>query len=116
MREEFKPKLPSGMFGFVFNTRRPLFQDLRVREALTWLSISNGWTAICSGRFYDRTESFWQNSDLSSLGHPASPQELALIGDMKKTMEPAFLDWILQVAGNRWIGPRPQGLRKPSIF
>lgn len=92
VREEFKPKLPSGMFGFVFNTRRPLFQDQRAREALTLAFDFESVDRNLFGEVYDRTESFWQNSDLSSLGHPASPQELALIGDMKKDMEPAFLD------------------------
>lgn len=92
VREEFKPKLPSGMFGFVFNTRRPLFQDVRVREALT-LAFDFEWVnRNLFGEVYARTESFWQNSDLSSYGVPASEKELALIGDMKKAMEPEFLD------------------------
>lgn len=92
VREEFKPKLPSGMFGFVFNTRRPLFQDERVREALT-LAFDFEWVdRNLFGEVYDRTESFWQNSDLSSYGRPASPQELALIGDLKKDMAPEFIN------------------------
>ena len=28
---------PAGLSGLVFNTRRPQFQDIRVREALNWL-------------------------------------------------------------------------------
>ena len=92
VREEFKPKLPSGMFGFVFNTRRPLFQDVRVREALT-LAFDFEWVnRNLFGEVYARTESFWQNSDLSSYGVPASENELALIGDLKKDMEPEFID------------------------
>lgn len=92
VREEFKPKLPSGMFGFVFNTRRPLFQDVRVREALT-LAFDFEWVnRNLFGEVYARTESFWQNSDLSSYDVPASEKELALIGDLKKAMEPEFLD------------------------
>jgi len=92
VKEEFKPKLPSGMFGFVFNTRRPLFQDIRVREALT-LAFDFEWVnRNLFGEVYSRTESFWQNSDLSSFGVPASDKELALIGDLKKDMEPEFLD------------------------
>jgi peptide/nickel transport system substrate-binding protein len=92
VREEFRPKLPSGMFGFVFNTRRPLFQDIRVREALA-LAFDFEWVnRNLFGEVYARTESFWQNSDLSSYGVPASDKELALIGDLKKDMEPEFLD------------------------
>jgi peptide/nickel transport system substrate-binding protein len=92
VREEFKPKLPSGMFGFVFNTRRPIFADKRVREALT-LAFDFEWVnRNLFGEVYARTESFWQNSDLSSYGVPANADELALIGDLKKDMEPAFLD------------------------
>lgn len=92
VKEEFKPKLPSGMFGFVFNTRRPLFQDVRVREALT-LAFDFEWVnRNLFGDVYDRTESFWQNSSLSSFGVPASDKELVLIGDLKKEMESAFLD------------------------
>ena len=92
VKEEFKPKLPSGMFGFVFNTRRPLFQDIRVREALT-LAFDFEWVnRNLFGDVYVRTESFWQNSDLSSYGVPASDKELALIGNLKKDMEPEFLD------------------------
>lgn len=92
VREEFKPKLPSGMFGFVFNTRRPLFQDERVREALTDAFDFEWVNRNLFGDVYQRTESFWQNSDLSSYGIPASEKELALIGDMKKDMAPAFID------------------------
>lgn len=92
VRAEFRPKLPSGMFGFVFNTRRPLFQDIRVREALT-LAFDFEWVdRNLFGEVYDRTQSFWQNSDLSSFGRPASPQELALIGDASKEMAAEFID------------------------
>ena len=34
MRETLPIRTPKGMNGFVFNTRRPLFADVRVREAL----------------------------------------------------------------------------------
>ena len=36
-RLEFNHQLPSGMQGFVFNLRRPIFQDIHVREALALL-------------------------------------------------------------------------------
>jgi microcin C transport system substrate-binding protein len=35
-KEQIPNELPSGMQGFAFNLRRPLFQDPRVREALAF--------------------------------------------------------------------------------
>ncbi|MFN7026190.1 MAG: extracellular solute-binding protein, partial [Pseudorhizobium sp.] len=34
VKETFQPNLPTGMLGFVFNTRRQIFQDPKVRQAL----------------------------------------------------------------------------------
>src|SRR5262245_22878431 len=35
-KEEIKNEVPTGMQGFVYNTRRPIFQDRRVRQALAY--------------------------------------------------------------------------------
>ncbi len=65
-KEEIKNELPSGMQGFVFNIRRPLFQDRRVRRALTyaldfeWLNKNIAFGA------YTRTQSYFENSELAS--------------------------------------------------
>ena len=34
IKDTFRPEVPTGMLGFVFNTRRPVFADPNVREAL----------------------------------------------------------------------------------
>jgi peptide/nickel transport system substrate-binding protein len=71
--------VPKGMEGFAFNLRRPLFQDIRVREALgimfdfEWLNAS-----FFSG-LYTRTKSFFDDSELASTGRPASEAERALL-------------------------------------
>jgi peptide/nickel transport system substrate-binding protein len=92
VKEEFQPKLPSGMYGFVFNTRRRIFQDQRVRHALT-VAFDFEWiNKTLFNNAYQRTESFWQNSDLSSFGVPASKEELALLGNLKNGMDPSFLN------------------------
>ena len=92
LRDVFKPKLPSGMLGFVFNTRKPLFRDVRVRKALS-LAFDFEWVNrnLFAGA-YKRTESFWQNSDLSSLGVPASEAEKAILGEDIGRIEPDILD------------------------
>ena len=92
VKDVFNPELPSGMLGFVFNTRKPPFQDLRVRKALT-LAFDFEWVnRNLFASAYKRTESFWQNSDLSSLGIPAGEKEKAIIGTDVGRIEPNILD------------------------
>ena len=90
-RDDIKLKNPEGMQGFVFNTRRPKFADARVREAISRV-FNFEWAA--KNLFYNqyqRTSSFFENSELASSGAP-SPAELALLTPLKKDIPPAVLD------------------------
>ncbi|MBB4064797.1 extracellular solute-binding protein [Gellertiella hungarica] len=92
IKAEFKPALPSGMFGFVFNTRRPVFANAKVRQALS-LAFDFEWAnKNLFENSYERTQSFWQNSAFSSYGVPASDAEKALLGPAVSKIEPAILD------------------------
>ncbi|MHA6266016.1 extracellular solute-binding protein [Aliiroseovarius sp. CAU 1755] len=64
--------------GFVFNMRRPKFQDIRVRDAIG-LMFNFTWSneALFYG-IYERVNSFAENSYLEATGTP-SPEELALL-------------------------------------
>ncbi|MDR9467759.1 extracellular solute-binding protein [Marinospirillum sp.] len=68
----------SGMQGFFFNTRKEIFQDLRVRKALTLL-FDFEWTnqQLFHGA-YQRTRSYYSNSELASSDLPAG-QELQIL-------------------------------------
>ncbi|MDR6758425.1 peptide/nickel transport system substrate-binding protein [Mycoplana sp. BE70] len=92
LKDTFKPQVPSGMLGFVFNTRRPMFSDVRLRHGLS-LVFDFEWVNknLFEGA-YKRTESFWQNSDLSSLGAAADNGERQLLGPALARIEPAILD------------------------
>lgn len=92
VKEEFKPGLPSGMFGFVFNTRKPVFADPRVRQGLSLVFDFEWANKNLFENSYERTQSFWQNSTLSSFGIPASDAEKALLGAAVSKVEPASLD------------------------
>ncbi|MBV8755595.1 MAG: ABC transporter substrate-binding protein, partial [Hyphomicrobiales bacterium] len=59
---------PKGMEGFVFNTRRPLFADVRVREALGLLFDSEWINANYFYNLYQRTGSYFEGSELSARG------------------------------------------------
>nr|HMN73237.1 extracellular solute-binding protein [Rhodoblastus sp.] len=78
-KEELRVGTPRGMEGFAFNTRRPLFQDVRVREALAIMFDFEWINHNLFDDLYTRTISFFDNSDLASTGRPASPQERALL-------------------------------------
>ncbi|MEZ2127544.1 MULTISPECIES: extracellular solute-binding protein [unclassified Sinorhizobium] len=92
VKEVFEPELPSGMLGFVFNTRRAIFSDPKIREGLS-LAFDFEWAnRTLFSEAYKRTQSFWQNSDLSSLGVPADARELALLGPIRNRIAPDILD------------------------
>ena len=70
---------PKGMDGFVFNLRRGLFDDVRVREALGMMFDFEWINPNLLAGLYTRTKSFFDNSEFASTGWPASPAERALL-------------------------------------
>jgi microcin C transport system substrate-binding protein len=89
-REEILNGNPTGMQGFVFNLRRPIFQDPRVREALSLL-LDFEWTnkQLFNGA-YTRTDSYFENSEMAAKGLP-NPAELAILEPLRgKIPEQAF--------------------------
>ena len=86
-KETFQHQLPSGMQGFAFNLRRPLFQDARVRQALAY-AFDFVWSNrnLFFGQ-YIRTRSYFDNSELAARGLP-SPEELALLEPLRKELPP----------------------------
>jgi peptide/nickel transport system substrate-binding protein len=67
------------MTGFAFNTRRPIFADVRVRKALASL-LDFDW--IDKNLYYGaftRAAGYYNDSELSSIGRPASDREKALL-------------------------------------
>jgi microcin C transport system substrate-binding protein len=70
IKAEIPHKRPAGMQGFIYNTRRPIFADKKVREALAYafdFEWSNKQFAFGS---YKRSRSYFSNSDLASSGLP----------------------------------------------
>ncbi|MBX2854502.1 MAG: extracellular solute-binding protein [Rhodobacteraceae bacterium] len=67
-RAEIAHKRPSGLRGFVFNTRRPFFADRRVREAFA-LAFDFTWAnQRLYGGGYERMESYFSGSSLGFSG------------------------------------------------
>jgi microcin C transport system substrate-binding protein len=86
----FPNKQPTGMQGFVFNTRKPMFRDRRVRWALAhafdfeWSNRNLFYGA------YARTKSYYSNSELASGALPG-PGEHALLEPYRDRLAPEVL-------------------------
>jgi len=93
VKQTFGTGRPQRMLGFFFNTRRDVFADRQVREALAMLFDFEWVNAnLFSGR-YTRTGSFWQNSEeLSALGRPADGREEALLVPFADAVQPSVMD------------------------
>ena len=79
VKAEIPNGLPKGVSGFAFNTRRPLFADPHVREALASMFDFEWINANLYAGGYRRSQGFFDDSELSSIGRPASELERALI-------------------------------------
>jgi peptide/nickel transport system substrate-binding protein len=79
IREALPAGGPKGMEGFVFNLRRPLFDDIRVREALGLVFDFEWINANLYNGLYKRTKSFFDDSELASTGRAADAAEVALL-------------------------------------
>jgi microcin C transport system substrate-binding protein len=101
IKEEIANHNPAGMQGFIFNLRRPQFQDARVREALGML-FEFEWTnrQLFHGA-YVRTGSYFENSELAASGLP-SPAEL-------KLLEPWRAQLPAQVFSEQYQPPKSDG-------
>jgi microcin C transport system substrate-binding protein len=86
VKKELLPhKLPTGMQGFGMNTRRKLFQDVRVRHALAMAFDFEWANANLFYNAYTRTTSYFSNSDLASGGTPEG-EELALLNKYRSQL------------------------------
>jgi microcin C transport system substrate-binding protein len=88
VKREFKHSNAAGMQGFVLNTRRKLFEDVRVRQALA-LAFDFEWMnrQVFYGQ-YVRSRSYFTNSEMEAKGLP-DPDELALLESLRAKVDPA---------------------------
>ena len=93
VKEDIPDKRPSGVDGLVFNTRRPIFADWRVREALTDAFNFELVNQTLNGGADPRNTSYFDNSDLSGhMAEPASPAVAALLAPYKDSLLPGALE------------------------
>jgi microcin C transport system substrate-binding protein len=69
---------PQGMQGYIFNLRRPMFSDRRVREAIGYAYDFDWMNKTLSDGQLVRTRSYFQGSELAATGLPTG-EELAVL-------------------------------------
>jgi peptide/nickel transport system substrate-binding protein len=90
--QKVEQKSPAPTTGLAINTRRKIFEDIRVREALIMAFDFEWANANLFSNGFDRTFGYFSNSELSSEGVAASASELAIMGDAAKAMAKSMLD------------------------
>ncbi len=110
VKEFVEQRSPAPASGFAFNTRRKIFEDVRVREALvTAFDFEWANTNLYSDS-YKRIHGYFSGSALSSQGKPADAAELAIIGE--GGLAAPYLDGSYRIPVSDGSGKDRKNLRK----
>ncbi|MBE0413412.1 MAG: ABC transporter substrate-binding protein [Yoonia sp.] len=83
---------PSGMTGFVMNTRRDQFADWRVRDAMLHIFNFAFINEAMTGSAQPRITSYWSNSPLGMSDGPATDRVRAFLEPFADDLLPGALD------------------------
>jgi peptide/nickel transport system substrate-binding protein len=92
IKQSFDLGIPAGMTGLAMNTRRPIFADIRVREALNLLFDFEWLNKSLYHGLYIRTQSYFDGSELSFCGKPADARERELLAPFPGAALPEVMD------------------------
>jgi peptide/nickel transport system substrate-binding protein len=92
VKESFANGLPKLSSAFVFNTRRPIFADSRVRQAISLLFDAEWINHNFFFDLYRRSASFFDDSELSAYRRPADARERALLAPFPDAVHADVLD------------------------
>jgi peptide/nickel transport system substrate-binding protein len=99
VKDAFPDGLPKRSSDFVFNTRRPMFADIRVRQAIALLFDAEWVNRDFFFNLYQRAAGYFADSELSAYHRPAGQGERALLAPFPDAVRPDVLDgtWSLPV-------------------
>lgn len=92
IRDTIKPGVPQPSEFLVFNTRRPIFADIRVRQALTLLFDFELVNRNYFFSLYSRVAGYFAGSDLSAYARPADAHERELLKPFAAQIPPDIMD------------------------
>ena len=92
IKRSFDLGIPSGMTGLVLNTRRLVFADVRVRQALNLLFDFEWMNKNLFHGLYARTQSYFDGSELSASGRSADARERTLLAPFPGAVLPEVME------------------------
>jgi peptide/nickel transport system substrate-binding protein len=92
IRDTIKTGMPNPSEFLVFNTRRPMFSDIRVRKALTLLFDFEWINRNYFFNLYSRSGSYFAGSELSAYEKPADDREREILKPFMAEIAPDILD------------------------
>jgi peptide/nickel transport system substrate-binding protein len=92
IRDAIRTGMPQPSEFLVFNTRRPVFSDIRVRQALTLLFDFEWINRNYFFGLYNRAAGFFAGSELSAYGKAADDRERELLKPFAANIPPDILD------------------------
>jgi peptide/nickel transport system substrate-binding protein len=92
VKEAMPNGLPKFASDYVFNTRRPIFADIRVRQAIALLFDFQWVNRNFFYNLYRRSASFFDDSELSAYHRPADARERALLAPYPDAVRSDVLD------------------------
>ena len=92
IRDTIRTGVPQPSEFLVFNTRRPAFSDIKVRQALTLLFDFEWINRNYFFGLYARSPSYFAGSELSAYGRTADDRERQLLKPFASHIEPNILD------------------------
>jgi peptide/nickel transport system substrate-binding protein len=92
LKKEFEIGLPAGLSGLVFNTRRTIFSDPKVRRALITAFDGEWINRTLFNGLYKRNQSVFDRSYLSSIAKPADDAERVLLKPFGAAVRPEIMD------------------------
>jgi peptide/nickel transport system substrate-binding protein len=98
VKETLPYELPKIFSGFVFNTRRPIFSNIRVREAIGLLFDFEWLNHNFFFDRYKRSASYFEGSELSARGRSADARERTLLAPYPHAVRADFMDGTWQPA------------------
>lgn len=116
VKKEFRFKTPSPFQGLVFNLRKPFFQDIRIREALTLLLDFEFMNRAFFYGAYQRLTSYFHGSGLAAHGIPTSA-ELKIMEKYRGRMPDHLFTTAFSLPRNDGSGNiRPQLIKALKLF